>query len=253
MELNAASTFRSKITMKTLSDTHVVLQAGGEGRRIRCIDANTPKPMLTVGGIPLIERLIRQLASAGFRKFTVVTGFEGAIIQDHIRVVMKSLPHDVDIHFYQEPHAMGNAGVVTKIVTSPSSVLLTFADLLTQIDFAKLVEIHGSRRSDVTLASHYEEHKLALGELTVDGDIVRKYAEKPTKRYLICSGIAVLEPNVLRAAKELPQPFGLSDLIQLAINRSYQVSHWTHESTWMDVNTPEALQEARALADKVSA
>jgi len=227
----------------------VVLQAGGEGRRIRCIDANTPKPMLSVGGIPLIERLVLQLASAGLREFTVVTGFGGGVIQGHVRSLIKSLPRGVNILFYPEPHAMGNSGALAEIADSQSTVLLVFSDLFTEIDFARLIEIHRERQDDVTLASHYEDHRLALGELTAVGDIVSKYDEKPIKRYLICSGIAVLGPNVLQAAKKLPIPFGLSDLIQFAINASYQVSHWTHGSTWIDVNTPKALQEARALAD----
>lgn len=237
--------------MKTLSDVHVVLQAGGEGRRIRSIDQDTPKPLLTVGGVSLLERLIRQLVTAGFRQFTVVTGYDGPAVQEHVTIAAELFSKDIRINLHQEDRPMGNAGAITELSTSLSTVLLVFADLFTDLNFAKLVGIHRQHQNDVTLTSHWEDYQLALGELTVDGDIVRDYIEKPRKQHLICSGIAVFESGVLDAARELAQPFGLADVIQFAISHSYQISHWTHGATWMDVNTPDALQAARALADRL--
>ncbi|MGI9205025.1 MAG: nucleotidyltransferase family protein [Woeseiaceae bacterium] len=234
--------------METIPNLHVVLQAGGEGRRIRSVDSNKPKPVLTVGGVSLIGRLLQQLASAGFQQFTVVTGLGGTIIQEHVEVFARCLPEKIVIDFYQEPRELGNAGAVVDVATDASTIMLVFADLFTEIDFSRLVEIHRTRGSDVTLASHWEEHRLTLGELQAEGSIVKDYVEKPSKKFLICSGIAVIEQAVLQAAQELPRPFGLSDLIQLAIKRSHKVSHWTHGSRWMDVNTPEALHAAETLA-----
>jgi len=193
---------------------------------------------------------MQQLALAGFQKFTVITGFGGAMIQEHVKAFAQTLPENVRVNFYQEPREMGNAGAVADVVKNASTVLLVFADLFTEIDFARLVEIHSNRNNDVTLASHYEEHHLTLGEIEAEGNIVTDYVEKPIKKFLICSGIAVIEQIVLQAARNLPRPYGLSDLIQLAINRSYKVSHWTHGSNWIDVNTPEAFHAAKALACK---
>ncbi len=78
------------------------------------------------------------------------------------------------------------------------------------------------------------------------GDIVNDYREKPKKQFLICSGIALFEPQVMEIAKHLTPPFGLSDLVNAALDRSCRVTHWTHRALWMDVNTPEILQQARA-------
>ena len=93
------------------------------------------------------------------------------------------------------------------------------------------------------MTSHYETHQLQLGELLTDNDQVTKYQEKPVKESLICSGIAVFEPQVLNLI-DSNHPCGISDLVNAAITRDMMVTHWKHGAFWLDVNTPEALERA---------
>lgn len=231
--------------MHSIADIDVILQAGGEGRRIGALDGFAPKPMLTVGGTPMVERLLSQLVDLGFRKFTVVTGFKGAVIEERLATFPASLSCDIELGFFHEIAPLGNAGALGAIQSVDRTVLFTFADLVTQIDFRILLATHWERQCDATLASHLEEHQLSLGELQVDGERVTDYREKPKKQFLICSGIAAFEPSVVQIARRLPTPFGLADLIRSALNQRCNVMHWTHKSLWMDVNTPELLQKAR--------
>jgi NDP-sugar pyrophosphorylase family protein len=234
--------------MKDVDITCAVLQAGGRGRRLLPFTDSIPKPLIKVGGIPMVERLMMHLLDVGIRELYIITGWLGEKVEAHINN-MKDLPPDLSVHFIHEDQPLGNIGAMALLPRQPGPILFSFADLVTDINFKKLVVIHQQLGSDITLTSHYEAHQLTLGELSVSGEIVRGYQEKPIKQFLICSGIAVFEPYVLDLINP-SCPTGISDLISAALTASLKVSHWTHNSFWADVNTPEILQYVNIELEK---
>ncbi len=212
-----------------------VLQAGGRGQRM---GGEIPKPMREVDGVPMVERLLRRLVGAGVRDVTVVTGWLGDVVEQHIDG-LSPLADGVVINYLREMSPLGNAGALG-LVPRTSPAVLVFADLVTDLDFADLVRVHQERGAAVTLASHTEQVRVRLGEIVADGDRVRAYLEKPLKTFLICSGVAVFEPEVLALAVADP-PVGLSDLVTRALDAGHEVTHWLHGATWTDVNTPDEL------------
>lgn len=235
-----------------MARVHAVIQAGGLGQRIRAVAHDTPKPMPAVGGVPMIERLVQQLVDAGIRRMTVVLGPNGSGIRARVTRLLTTLPVDLDVTFFEEHAPLGNAGALGEIDTGDDDVLLCFADLLTDIDFAVLVSVHRDRQHDVTLTSHFEHHQLTLGELQVDGDEVRGYQEKPRKAFLICSGIAIFDARAMAVARALPRPYGISNLVLATLNANCSVTHWHHGAYWIDVNTPELLERARGDAERAT-
>jgi NDP-sugar pyrophosphorylase family protein len=156
----------------------------------------------------------------------------------------------VHLDFIRETQPMGNIGALGQLAAVTKPILFAFGDLVTDLDFAQLMAMHRQQGAQVTLTSHYETHRLQLGELVVEDQRVMGYQEKPLKQFLICSGIGVFEPEVLKLL-EAGRPAGISDLIRAAIGEGMHVIHWTHGAFWMDVNTPKALEEAEsALARK---
>jgi NDP-sugar pyrophosphorylase family protein len=227
-----------------MAEVHAIIQAGGAGQRISSVANGLPKPMLAVGGIPMIERLVRQLADSGIGRITVVIGPNGDSIRTRVSRVVESLPR-IRLDFHEERVALGNAGVLAEIDTGHDDVLLCFADLVTDLDFNRLRELHARRGCNVTLTSHWEHHQLTLGELVVEGDTVRGYVEKPRKAFLICSGIALFDARAMAVARTLARPFGISNLVAATISAGCSVTHWEHRAYWIDVNTPELLARAR--------
>lgn len=222
-------------------ETRAVLQAGGRGERMGALTEALPKPMLPVAGVPMVERLLRQLLAAGLRDVTVVTGHLGERCQEHL-ARLPDLPADLRLHFHAEGAARGNAGALAELADDRPCLFL-FADLVTDLDLGALLREHARGGASATLCSHYEAHRVRLGELLVEGERVVGYLEKPWKRFLICSGVAVLEPEVLRCA-DPSRPVGLSDLVGAALARGLVVRHWEHGAFWMDVNSPEDLARA---------
>jgi NDP-sugar pyrophosphorylase family protein len=224
-----------------------MLQAGGKGTRLYPATADLPKPLLRVGGVPLLERLLRQVFDSGIRDVTIITGWLGEQVRTHVEA-LHGIPKDAVLQFVQEPRQLGNIGGLALVPRKPEPILFAFGDLLTDLDFRRLISLHRETRSDITLTSHYEQHRLTLGELIVEDERVVGYKEKPIKNFLICSGIAVFEPCVLDLI-DLSVATGISDLISAAIAASLKVTHWTHGAFWMDINTPELMETAeRQLA-----
>jgi NDP-mannose synthase len=228
-----------------MTHVHAIIQAGGLGQRIRPAAGSIPKPLLAIGGTPMIERLLCQVTAAGIRRITVVLGSQGESVRAHVLRTARSLPDDVHLDFFVENSGLGNAGALGLIDTGNDTALLCFADLVTDLSFATLCAIHAQRGCNVTLTSHYEYHQLSLGELVVEGDAVQGYSEKPRKRFLICSGIALFDANAMAVARRMPRPFGISDLVSTSLREGCSVTHWLHEAYWIDVNTPELLTRAR--------
>ena len=232
-----------------VAETRLVLQAGGRGQRMGDVSRSIPKPMQTVGGTPMVERLLRQGIDAGLRRITVITGEMGDRITAHLRG-LEGLPSELDLGFIAETVPRGNIGALADLPRDGRRFVLCFADLVTDLDFATLLAVHQELGSDVTLASHPETHRLALGELVIDGDRVVDYREKPEKRFLICSGIGVFEPALLDLVP-LDRPAGISDLISLALAHDLKVMHWTHGAFWMDVNSQEDLARANGVLARI--
>ncbi|MCP3980428.1 MAG: nucleotidyltransferase family protein [bacterium] len=225
-----------------------VLQAGGRGERLRAgpdsPPDSPPKPLTPVGGVPMVERLLRQFVACGFRHVTVVTGHQAERVERHLDD-LSDLPEDLQLEFLRETAVRGNCGALADLPRDGRTVVMAFADLVTDLDFGELLELHGRRGCDLTLASHHESHRVRLGELVVDEHRVLDYREKPLKEFLICSGICALEPRVLEL---IPGggAVGLSDVARAAIRAGLSVTHWTHGSFWIDVNSPQELDEACA-------
>ena len=208
-----------------------------------------PKPLQSVGGMPLVERLLRGAVAAGLRDVSVITGWRGEDIRSHL-LGLADLPGDLVLDFVEERTPRGNAGSLSRLPADDRPTILCFADLLTELDFAELVAVHRSQGADVTLTSHLESHRVRLGELLVEGERVVGYLEKPEKQIRICSGIGLFEAPVLALLPDEGN-IGISDLVGLAIEAGFRVVHWDHGAFWMDVNTPEELAIASAaLADR---
>jgi NDP-sugar pyrophosphorylase family protein len=230
--------------MDELQEIHALVQAGGQGERIRSVAAGRPKPMVQLGSVSLLERLLRRIIEFGIKRITVVISPRGNAIEQHIAALKKLLPADVCIFIQRELQPAGNAGALGMVDFEGRPALLCFGDLVTELDFGLLFAIHRERGCDITLTSHIESHQLSLGELVVAGDEVQRYQEKPRKQFLICSGIAVFSPRALEVARTLPRPFGLVDLVNTALEAGCRVTHWQHGSYWLDINTPELLDQA---------
>lgn len=208
---------------------------------MRPVTSVTPKALVRVGGVPIIERLLRHFVDHGLRSFTVVTRHLGSAIESYVGSLQIK---GARIAFLREDEPLGNAGALRLVPETASATLFAFADLVTDLDPRELLLFHHQSGGDLTLASHWDTHRLQFGELVVEDTRVVAYEEKPLKRFRIGSGVAVIAPRLLEFVRGSTGRLGIFDVANGALAAGFDVRHWEHQSRWFDVNSEAQLRAA---------
>lgn len=192
----------------------------------------TVHAVIQAGGVTMIGQTLQQVVEAGIRRVTVVIDPHRASTRARLLRLLTMLP-PVEVVFFDEREAQGEAGALAEIETGDERVLLCFDDPANELDLVKLMSVHEERRHDVTLASHREHHHLAPGELRVDGDTVLGYEDCPRKDFLVGSGVAMFDARAMAVARALPRPYGVADLLRAMLESGCRVTHWLHGERWV--------------------
>jgi dTDP-glucose pyrophosphorylase len=223
-----------------------IIMAGGEGRRMMPHTKNTPKPMLQVGGMPLMERNMRALVRLGVTRFYVSINYLGHIIEDYFG---DGNALGIKIEYLRETEPLGTGGAIRLIRERPQGpVLLMNGDLLTGLDVGNLASFHAEQKAHITVAAKEYMVEVPFGVLRVDGQEITSLVEKPSERFLCNAGIYVMAPEVF---SHLPNErhFNMTQLIEQAMQAKRKVVAFPMFELWKDVGTPQQLEEARKLVE----
>ncbi len=226
-----------------------VIMAGGEGRRLRPLTADRPKPMINIGGVPLLERQVRAMVACGLRRIFISTNYLGHVIEDHFG---DGRQLGAEIRYLRETTKLGTAGALSLLPRlAEGPVLVINGDVLTTSDFGKLLAFHVETRAEITIAAMIYRVDIPFGVLQVDGYRAVGVEEKPSQGFLCNAGIYVLCPEAVRSV-----PIGvqvdMTGVIEAAIARHAAVSVFPIHEFWTDIGTPGDLDQALAeFAEKV--
>jgi len=226
-----------------------LIMAGGEGRRMRASGEWRAKPLVPIHGVTLLERSLYAVLRAGLRQVVVsVPGDRpeiAAVARNRCAEVASSAGADLSV--LVEPIALGNIGCAGLLRGRADHVLVTYADNVTTLDLAAVVEHHLGSQPSLTLAAHRESWGLPFGELTLGGEgCITAYREKPVYRPLICSGVAVLAQSALAMLPD-DRATGLVELCGSLLAAGETVRAFEHSEAWVDVNDAATIGRAEAL------
>lgn len=179
-----------------------IIMAGGKGTRIQSIASDIPKPMIPIGGLPILEHEIKSLASQGFKNFIITVSHLGSIIMDYFGDGSK---FGVDITYYNEETPLGNAGALFKLrgELGDEPFLLINADTIFDVDFNRMVAFHEEHGGLVTLFTHPNDHPYDSGLLIAERDLsVKQWIAKEDPRpefykNRVNAGLHVINPATL--------------------------------------------------------
>jgi len=202
-----------------------MILAAGEGTRLRLLTKHCPKPMLPVGGRPLLEHLLKLLRSHGVKEVAINLHYRPEAVTSHFG---DGSGLGMNIAYSHEEELLGTAGALRRMAPFLNDTFLVLCgDLLTDADFTSLVEFHRWRGAVATTALHRVEEpgRAGLVDAAPDGRILR-FEEKPprSRRFtnLACAGIYVFEPSVLAEIPEgRPSDLGRDLFPCLKIGRAH--------------------------------
>lgn len=194
------------VGLKTLYDTLVVdkrenpvfIMAGGFGTRLRPLTDHCPKPMLKVGGKPMLETLINNFKNYGFYKFFISTHYLPEVIMNHFG---DGSNFGIEITYIHETTPLGTGGALSLLPKSlPKEPLIMInGDILTNVDFAKVLDFHVKQHSDATMCVRDYEIKVPFGVIEGTGHEITNIVEKPTYRYFVNAGIYVISNHIIES------------------------------------------------------
>jgi dTDP-glucose pyrophosphorylase len=219
-----------------------VIMAGGEGKRLMPLTQSTPKPMIDVGGAPLLERQIARLVQCGIRRIFLSINYLGHVIEDHFG---DGARFGARIEYLREPSKMGTAGALSLLPRPIGGHLLVInGDIVTRSDFLRLGGFHGDENSLITMGAVHHHVEIPFGVIDAEAHRVLGIREKPSQRLLCNAGIyAVAERALDRVA---PGAFlNMTDLVEIALREGEKVCVFPIYEFWSDVGTPQDLETAR--------
>lgn len=218
-----------------------IVLAGGKGTRLAPYTTVLPKPLMPIGDAPILEVVLRQLAHHRFTEVSLAVGYLAELLMAFCGDGSK---FGVKLDYSKEPQPLGTAGPIALVDKLDDTFLVMNGDLLTTIDYSKMLAAHRAANALVTVATYEKTVKIDLGVLHLsDTNEVTDYIEKPTMKYAVSMGIYLFEPRVLSFI-EKGQRLDLPDLIKKLMAAKEKVLGYRHEGYWLDIGRHDDYQEA---------
>lgn len=223
----------------------MVIMVGGQGFRLRPHTENCPKPLLMVGGKPILEHIILGAKAEGFQRFILAVHYLGGMIEEYCGDGSK---WGVRIDYLREESPLGTAGAIGLLSPRPEEAfVVSNGDVLTDINYGEMLDFHSRYGAFATMAVRMHEWQHPFGVVRTKGVDIIGFEEKPIVRNHINAGVYVLEPDVLdalEAGEHCDMPTLFSRLLENA-SATRTIVYPMHEP-WLDVGREEDLDRAQA-------
>ena len=221
----------------------MVIMAGGQGTRLRPSTENCPKPLLPVGGKPMLEHIIERAKAEGFGHFILAIHYLGHMIEDYFGDGSR---WGVHIDYLREESPLGTAGAIGLLNPRPEQAfLVSNGDVLTDIRYGELLDFHCRHAAAATMAVRLHEWQHPFGVVRTQGVDIIGFEEKPVFRTHINAGVYVLEPaslEMLPVGEHCDMPT-LFERLKEGMART--IVYPMHEP-WLDVGRDDDLKRAHA-------
>lgn len=220
----------------------VIIMAGGLGTRLKELTKDTPKPMLPIGGRPLLETIMLRFIEQGFSNFWLAVNYKSHKIEEYFGEGEKL---GVNINYLRENKRLGTAGALSLLPTDiDEPILITNADLLSTVDYGEILDTHNESSAVATMAVRDYEYQIPYGVVDVSADRkILAFDEKPVHQTLVNAGIYVLSPAALQ---NIPQDVyvDMPEVFSSVLSAGHlTVCHPVH-GYWLDIGQHEDFNQA---------
>lgn len=225
----------------------VVILCGGQGKRLRKMVSDRPKPLARINGQPYLDILIDQVASFGFRRFILCIGYMGNKIKQYYQKKRSPLT----ILFSEEKKPLGTGGAIknAKSLIQSNPFLVLNGDSFCQVDFCEFVDFHMRKEALLSIVLVKTEKTKDYGVISLgDSQRIVKFDEKAgveDNNRFISAGIYLFDTGVL-SLMPLHKNFSLEyDLFPKVVGREFY--GYMTSGAFVDIGTPKKYEKAKQL------
>ena len=226
----------------------VILMVGGLGTRLRPLTKNTPKPMLNVGGKPILQTIIERFRDYGFKNITLCVNYKADIIKEYFENGSKI---GVNIEYIIENKRMGTAGALSLLKEKPKEPFFVMnGDILTNINFENMLEYHLEHNSTATMAVREYDFQVPFGVVKMEGNEIKAIEEKPVYKFFVSAGIYMLNPECIDYIPK-NEYYDMPTLFEDLIKNNKKTFSFPIREYWLDIGRIEEYEKAQIEYQRV--
>ena len=221
----------------------VVVLCGGKGTRLSEYTEQLPKPLIEIGGKPIILHIMEMYASYGHKKFILCLGYKGDKIKQYFKNEKRFKIHFVDTG---EDTNKGERILMVKNLIKDENFFVTYGDDLSDVDITKLQEFHSKNKNLVTLTAVQLESPFGIIEINKNNEVT-KFKEKPKLEHLMNGGFYIFNKKVfdfIKKGQDLEK-----DVLE-SLSKEKKVSAFVHKGFWKSMNTLKDVIELNEMFAK---
>ncbi len=230
-----------------LSDIPIIIMAGGKGTRLYPYTKILPKPLIPIGDIPILERIMNRFHEYGAKKFYLTVNYKKEMIKSYF--IEQNVPYE--IVYVEEDKPLGTAGSIKLIKEQfERPVLVTNCDILIDADYDSIIKHHITSENGITIVSSLKNFPIPYGVLDAEKEgVVKKLKEKPNLSYFINTGMYVVNPEVFEMIPE-NEMYHMTNLAEDLMSRGGRVGMYPiSEMSFLDMGE---FQEMKRMEDRIN-
>lgn len=224
-------------------DNVVFLMAGGFGKRLHPLTNDVPKPLLKVGGKPILETILCQFIDFGFHNFVISTHYKAEMIRDYFG---KGSQWGVNISYIYEDKPLGTAGALGLLPKDNNElpIIMMNGDLLTKVNYERMLGFHEEHKGIATMGVREYDFQVPYGIVTSRENHVESIVEKPVHKFFVNAGVYILSRSLLEKI-EADKYLDMPDLLESQIQKNEAVNMFPIHEYWLDIGRLEEFERAQ--------
>lgn len=231
-----------------LSGTSVIVMAGGKGTRLYPYTKILPKPLIPIGDVPILERILKRFAEYGVRDFYITLNYRKEMIKSYFSE--SSIGYR--IHYVEEEKALGTAGSIRLINEEfLNPIIVTNCDILIDADYADILKFHKESGNDITIVSALKNTTIPYGVLHAkENGVITDMEEKPELSHFVNTGMYVINPKFIEWIPK-GKVFHMTQLLELMLKKKKKVCMYPiSENSFLDMGE---FAEMKRMEERINA
>ncbi len=230
-----------------LKDVPVVIMAGGKGTRLYPYTKILPKPLIPIGDIPIMERIIGKFCEYGVQNFYATVNYR----KNMIRSYFSELTTEYGLQYVEEDKPLGTAGSLQLIREAfDRPFIVTNCDILIHADYEDIYHYHEEAGNELTIVTALKNIEVPYGVIhSSENGMVESMEEKPKLSYFVNTGMYILNPEL---KDEIPENtfFHMTDLADKLLAEHRRVGMYPiSEDSFLDMGE---FEEMRRMEEKLN-